>query len=120
MGTLGGLVGWLVIGVLAGFLANKGMDGSTSLGNDPGVGTFGAFSGGIIIRLLPFLHGPQTFNGSLVVAFAGACLLIAVRRPWARRRADRRGGATTHGKVLAVAGNDRGSHGRGRAKRRAR
>lgn len=85
MGALGGLVGWLVIGVIAGFLANKAMGGNTSLGNDLGVGTFGAFIGGIIVQLLPFLHRTQTFFGSLVVAFLGACLLIAVQRAWARR-----------------------------------
>ncbi len=56
MGALGGLIGWLVIGVIAGFFANKVMGGNTSLGNDLGVGTFGAFIGGIIIQLLPFLH----------------------------------------------------------------
>ncbi len=60
---------------------------NTSLGNDLGVGTFGAFIGGIIIQLLPFLHGPQTLFGSLVVAFVGACLLITIQRAWARRRA---------------------------------
>jgi uncharacterized membrane protein YeaQ/YmgE (transglycosylase-associated protein family) len=88
MGAIGGLIGWLVIGVIAGFFANKVMGGNTSLGNDLGVGTFGAFIGGIIIQLLPFLHGPQTLIGSLVVAFLGACLLIAVQRAWARRRAS--------------------------------
>jgi len=80
------LVSWLVIGVIAGFLANKVLGGNTSLGNGLGVGTFGAFIGGIIVQLLPFLHGPQTFFGSLVVAFLGACPLIAVQRAWARRR----------------------------------
>jgi uncharacterized membrane protein YeaQ/YmgE (transglycosylase-associated protein family) len=87
MGAIGGLIGWLVIGVIAGFFANKVMGGNTSLGNDLGVGTFGAFIGGIIIQLLPFLHGPQTLIGSLIVAFLGACLLIAIQRAWARRRA---------------------------------
>jgi len=87
MGAIGELFGWLVIGSIAGFFANKVIGGNTSLGNDLGVGTFGAFIGGIIIQLLPFLHGPQTLIGSLIVAFVGACLLNAVQRDWARRRA---------------------------------
>jgi len=72
--------------VLAGFFANTVMGGNTSPGNDLGVGTCGASFGGITIRLVPFLHGPRTFIGSLVVALLGAYPPIAVRRAWARRR----------------------------------
>jgi uncharacterized membrane protein YeaQ/YmgE (transglycosylase-associated protein family) len=75
----GGIIAWLVVGLIAGWLTGKVMKGAGS-GAFPDIilGIIGAFIGGIVMRL--FGHGQAGFVGSIVVAFIGAVILVwAVR-----------------------------------------
>jgi uncharacterized membrane protein YeaQ/YmgE (transglycosylase-associated protein family) len=74
------LIGWLVIGLIAGALAGRLVEGR-GLGclANLVVGVAGAVIGGAIIdRLDP--NARYGFVGSVVVAFIGACVLLAVLR----------------------------------------
>lgn len=74
------LIGWIVIGLIAGGLAGRVVEGGGfgCLG-DLVVGVAGAIVGGILVdHLSPDAH--YGFLGSIVVAFIGACLLLSVLR----------------------------------------
>jgi uncharacterized membrane protein YeaQ/YmgE (transglycosylase-associated protein family) len=74
----GGIIAWIVIGLLAGWLAGIVMPGrGYGLIGDLIVGLIGAFIGGLIVGLL----APGSsfgFWGSLLVALVGACILVAI------------------------------------------
>ncbi len=75
----GGIIAWLIVGLIAGFLAGKVMKGSGyGIVGDIIVGLIGAFLGGILFGSL--VHAEYALVGSIVVAFIGACILIAVVR----------------------------------------
>jgi uncharacterized membrane protein YeaQ/YmgE (transglycosylase-associated protein family) len=76
----GGLIAWLVVGLIAGWLAGQFMrGGGYGLVGDIIVGIIGAFIGGFIFSLL--LPGSSAgLIGSIIVAFIGACILIAILR----------------------------------------
>lgn len=82
----GGIIAWLVVGLLAGFLAGVFMPGpGYGFVGDIIVGLVGAFIGGLVMNLL----APDAnfgFWGSLLVALIGACILIAILRAFGRRR----------------------------------
>jgi uncharacterized membrane protein YeaQ/YmgE (transglycosylase-associated protein family) len=81
----GGVIAWLMVGLIAGFLAGKVMTGAGyGLIGDIVVGLIGAFLGGLISGT--FIVGTYGFVGSIIVAFFGACLLIWVLRLFAARR----------------------------------
>lgn len=83
----GGLISWLIVGLIAGFLAGKVMRGSGyGLLGDLIVGLLGAFLGGFISGL--FIIGDYGFVGSVIVAFLGACLLIWLVRLFESRRSS--------------------------------
>jgi uncharacterized membrane protein YeaQ/YmgE (transglycosylase-associated protein family) len=72
------LLGWLVIGFLAGWLAGlltRGR-GFGCLGN-VAIGLLGAAVGGYLFQLLG-VRGPAGFLGSLLVALVGAGVLLLV------------------------------------------
>jgi uncharacterized membrane protein YeaQ/YmgE (transglycosylase-associated protein family) len=70
---------WLVIGLIAGFLASRVMrGGGYGLVGDIVVGLIGALIGGFLASLLGF--GSFGVLGSIIVAFIGACVLIAILR----------------------------------------
>ena len=76
----GGLLIWLVVGLIAGWAAGQFMKGGGfGLIGDIVVGIIGAFIGGI---LFGFLMPGTTVGivGSIVVAFVGAVILIALLR----------------------------------------
>jgi uncharacterized membrane protein YeaQ/YmgE (transglycosylase-associated protein family) len=83
----GGILAWLVVGLIAGFLASVVMrGGGYGVIGDIIVGIVGAFLGGLLMNLLV----PDMTTGfwsSIVVAFIGACILIAILR------------AVTHGRA---------------------
>jgi uncharacterized membrane protein YeaQ/YmgE (transglycosylase-associated protein family) len=83
----GGLIAWLVVGLLAGWLAGQFMKGGGyGLVGDIVLGIIGAFVGGFIFSLL--LPGSSVgLIGSIVVAFLGAVILIALARALTRGRA---------------------------------
>ena len=83
----GGLIAWLVIGLVAGFLAGKVMRGSGyGVVGDLVMGLIGAFVGGLLTNLL-VPDANFGFWGSLIIAFLGACLLVYVVRAVSHRRA---------------------------------
>jgi uncharacterized membrane protein YeaQ/YmgE (transglycosylase-associated protein family) len=76
----GGLIAWLVVGLIAGWLAGQFMKGGGyGLVGDIIVGVIGAFIGGFLTSLLG-LGGQVGLIGSIVVAFIGAVILIAILR----------------------------------------
>ena len=81
----GGVIAWLVVGLLAGWLAGVVMEGSGfGLLGDLVVGLIGAFFGGLIFGY--FTSGVMAFWGSVVVAFLGACLLVFFEKLLVGRR----------------------------------
>jgi uncharacterized membrane protein YeaQ/YmgE (transglycosylase-associated protein family) len=76
----GGLIAWLVVGLIAGFLASVVMrGGGYGIVGDIIVGNVGPFIGGLLVSLLVPGAG-FGFWGSVLVAFIGACILIAILR----------------------------------------
>ena len=76
----GGLIMWLIVGAVAGFLAGKVMKGGGyGLLGDIIMGIIGAFVGGFLANLLG-LGGSMGIIGTTVVAFIGACIFIAIVR----------------------------------------
>jgi uncharacterized membrane protein YeaQ/YmgE (transglycosylase-associated protein family) len=82
----GGILGWIVIGLLAGAIASRLVRGR-GLGclMDLVVGVVGAFIGGFVLSL--FVPNTQIYGfiGSLLVAILGAVILLAAVRLIARR-----------------------------------
>ncbi len=81
----GGVIAWLAVGLVAGWLAGRVLRGrGYGTAVDLLAGLIGAAVGGLSIGLL--VAGDVGFWGSIVVAFVGACVLIAVVRFVARER----------------------------------
>jgi len=75
----GGIVAWLVVGLIAGWLAGKVMSGAGyGLVGDIVLGLVGAVIGGFVFGLI--VPGDAGFWGSILVAFFGACALIFIVR----------------------------------------
>ena len=75
----GGIIAWLVVGLIAGWLAARVMrGGGYGLVGDMIVGLIGAVMGGLLFGLI--VTGAAGFWGSVVVAILGACLLLAIFR----------------------------------------
>ena len=84
-----GLLAWIVVGLIAGFLASQVMKGRGSgLVGDLVLGIVGALLGGFLASVL--LKIPDAVNGinvtSILVAFIGAVILIALLRAVSGRR----------------------------------
>jgi uncharacterized membrane protein YeaQ/YmgE (transglycosylase-associated protein family) len=69
-----GILGWIVIGILAGFIAEKVMKRNHGLLTNLVVGVIGAVLGGFLAGMLGV--GPNGLVMSLVVATLGAILLL--------------------------------------------
>ena len=82
----GGLIAWLVVGLIAGWLAGQFMKGGGyGIIGDIVLGIVGSFIGGFVFSLL--LPGSSVgLIGSIVVAFVGAVILIALARALTRGR----------------------------------
>ena len=95
--SLSNVLWWLVVGLIAGFLASRVMrGGGYGLIGDIVVGLIGAFIGGWLAGLLG-IGGSSSLIVSIVIAFIGACILLAIlhavsrggasrSRGWGRRR----------------------------------
>jgi len=87
--SLTAVLWWLVVGLIAGFLASLVMrGGGYGIVGDIIVGLVGALIGGFLASLLGL--GASGFIGTIIVAFIGACILIAILRAvsgggWRRR-----------------------------------
>ncbi len=78
-----GIIGWLIIGGLAGWLASMFMGkGGYGLIGDIIVGIIGAFVGGFIVSLFNtnFSYDGSNWFVSLITAFIGAVIVIWVVR----------------------------------------
>jgi len=85
------IVGWLIIGLIAGWLASMIMGrGGYGIVGDIVVGVVGAFIGGFVANLLG-LAGPAANDpfswASLIFAIIGAIILIAIVRALSGNRA---------------------------------
>jgi uncharacterized membrane protein YeaQ/YmgE (transglycosylase-associated protein family) len=68
---------WIVIGLIAGWLAGQVMSGhGYGIVGDIVVGLIGSLIAGFVV--LHFLHKSLGFVGSLIAAFIGACILVAI------------------------------------------
>ncbi len=86
--SLPNVLWWLVVGLIAGFLASRMMrGGGYGLIGDIVVGLIGAFIGGWLAGLLGL--GSFGLIGTIVVAFIGACILIAILHAVSRGGAGR-------------------------------
>ena len=83
----GGLIAWLVVGLIAGWLAGQFMQGrGYGLVGDILLGVVGALVGGFLFSIL--LPGSSVgFVGSIVFAFIGAVILVALLRALSGRTA---------------------------------
>jgi uncharacterized membrane protein YeaQ/YmgE (transglycosylase-associated protein family) len=83
----GGIVSWLVVGLIAGWLAGVMMKGGGyGIAADVIIGLIGAVIGGFLFGM--FMPGTTGFIGSIIVAFLGACLLIYLLRYFASGRTN--------------------------------
>ena len=81
-----GIVAWLLIGLIAGWLAGLMMKGGGyGIIGDIVVGLIGSFLGGFLLSL--FVDGTVGFWGSILVAVVGACVLIFLVRAITGRQA---------------------------------
>ena len=79
MDTMGWLA-WIIVGGIAGWLASMVMKSRTGLVMDIVVGIIGAFIGGFLLNAVG-ASGVTGFNiYSVIVAFIGAVVLLAVLR----------------------------------------
>ncbi|MBK8135927.1 MAG: GlsB/YeaQ/YmgE family stress response membrane protein [Chloroflexi bacterium] len=73
-----GIVAWLVVGAIAGWLAGMVMKSSGGLITDIIVGILGALIGGFIFNALGSSTDVTGINlPSILVAFIGSCVLLA-------------------------------------------
>ena len=71
-----GIIGWIIIGIIAGWIAEKVMKRNHGLLTNLIVGVVGALLGGFLAGLLGL--GASGFIGSLVIATLGAIVLLAI------------------------------------------
>ncbi|HVB72929.1 MAG TPA: GlsB/YeaQ/YmgE family stress response membrane protein [Ktedonobacteraceae bacterium] len=87
--TASTVIWWLVVGLIAGFLASVVMrGGGYGIVGDIIIGIVGAFLGGFLASLLGI--GAGGFVGTIIIAFIGACILIAILRMVSRSYPRRR------------------------------
>jgi uncharacterized membrane protein YeaQ/YmgE (transglycosylase-associated protein family) len=80
---------WLVVGLVAGWLASAVVGGGLGVGGDIVIGIVGSFLGGLIFRTAHIATPFHGVVGTIFVAFVGAVALLLVlrlvRRGTARR-----------------------------------
>ena len=81
----GGIIAWLLVGLIAGWAAGKVSRGhGFGIIGDLVVGLIGALIGGLVAGA--FIQGSVGFVGSIIVAFLGAVVLLALIRLLSGRR----------------------------------
>jgi uncharacterized membrane protein YeaQ/YmgE (transglycosylase-associated protein family) len=82
----GGILAWIIVGLVAGWLTGKVMRGrGYGIVGDLVIGLLGALVGGFLVGLV--WAGSVGLIGSIVVAFIGAVVLVAIVRTLTRGRA---------------------------------
>lgn len=75
-----GFIAWIVVGLIAGWLAGQVMKGGGyGIVVDIILGILGGIVGGWVFGLLGIWHGSGMI-GSIIVAFVGAVILVAITR----------------------------------------
>jgi uncharacterized membrane protein YeaQ/YmgE (transglycosylase-associated protein family) len=87
-GIVMGLLGWLIVGLIAGILAKWVVpgEGPGGLIGDIIVGIVGAFIGGWVFNFFGHTGVTGVNVGSIVVAFIGAVILLFIMRAFSGRR----------------------------------
>ena len=81
----GGIILWIILGLLAGFLATRVVRGPHyGIIGDLVIGLVGAFLGGLVADFL-FPNTTFHFWGTLILAIIGAVILLAILRFIARQ-----------------------------------
>jgi uncharacterized membrane protein YeaQ/YmgE (transglycosylase-associated protein family) len=84
--TLETVIVWLLVGLIAGWLASQVVRGGGSgVVTDIVVGIVGAFIGGMIFRAEHWRVPFGGYTGMIFVAFCGAALLLLIMKLIARR-----------------------------------
>lgn len=78
--TLENVLLWIVIGLIAGWLASAVVGGGYGLVGDIVVGVVGAFLGSLVFRELGVSTPLSGLAGTIFVAFIGAVLLLLALR----------------------------------------
>jgi uncharacterized membrane protein YeaQ/YmgE (transglycosylase-associated protein family) len=87
--SLSTVIWWLLVSLIAGFLASVVMrGGGYGIVGDIVIGIVGALLGGFLAGLLGI--GASGFVGTIIIAFIGACILIAILRAVSTRYPYRR------------------------------
>ncbi|HEU5230186.1 MAG TPA: GlsB/YeaQ/YmgE family stress response membrane protein [Ktedonobacteraceae bacterium] len=87
--SLTAVLWWVIVGLIAGFLASVVMrGGGYGIVGDIIVGIVGAIIGGFLASLLGIATGGLI--GTIIIAFIGACILIAILRAVSRGSMGRR------------------------------
>src|SRR5579883_1545637 len=82
-----GIIGWIIIGGIAGALAGRVVEGGGfGIIGDIVVGIVGALLGGLLAHIFN-LNGSVGLIGSFVLAFIGAVILLFIVRLFTRNRA---------------------------------
>ena len=88
--TLETILLWVVVGLIAGWLASVVVGGGFGLVGDIVVGIVGSFIGGLLFRNLHIGVPLRGLAGTILVAFIGAVVLLLllrlIRGPWWSRR----------------------------------
>ena len=84
-----GLIFWIVVGAIAGFLAEKIMKADMGLGMNIVVGIVGALIGGFIIEYLTPFDDDGGFIWSILVATLGAVILLWIVNKFKERSVAR-------------------------------
>jgi uncharacterized membrane protein YeaQ/YmgE (transglycosylase-associated protein family) len=81
----GGLISWIFVGLISGWLAGLMMKGGGyGMFGDLLIGLVGALVGGFVMGF--FVQGIEGFWGSIFVSFLGACVFIAIGRALSGRQ----------------------------------
>jgi len=86
--SLQSLIIWIVVGLIAGWLASAVVGGAYGLVGDIVVGVVGAFVGGWLFRALHIAVPFGGLPGTIFVAFIGAVALLLLLRLVSRARAN--------------------------------
>ena len=72
-----GIIGWIIVGLAAGWLASTIMKRRGSLLTNVLLGLVGAIVGGVLFSLIG-LEGGDNILGSILVATVGAIVIVAI------------------------------------------
>ncbi len=73
-----GFIGWIIVGGIAGFIAEKFMQANHGILTNIFVGMLGGMVGGWVFGILGLNFGG--FFGSIITAAVGACIIIWIYR----------------------------------------